>query len=80
MIGDGPDMKKAVIDWDGEHLPAQLKKVPPGRYCLEAVPRRFGLDAEQERGLEQALRQLDAGEGKSLAAVLSAIRSRRKKS
>lgn len=73
-------MKKAVIDWDGEHLPEQLKKVPPGRYCLEAVSRRSGLDAERERGLEQALQQLDAGEGKSLVAVLTTIRSRRKKS
>ncbi|MBI3271268.1 MAG: hypothetical protein HYZ53_19860 [Planctomycetes bacterium] len=73
-------MKKALITWDGKHLPAQLKRVPPGQYSLEAVSRDPALDVEEERGLEQALRQLDAGEGRSLASVLSEIRGRRKRS
>ena len=23
-----------TLDWDGEHLPEQLKRLPPGRYVL----------------------------------------------
>lgn len=54
--------KKPVIIWDGEHIPGQLKNVSPGRYCLVAAPRRSAPDVEQDRGLERAIRQLDAFE------------------
>lgn len=73
-------MKKAVITWDGKHLPPQLKKIPPGEYLLDALPCGSELAPAEERGIELALRQLDAGEGKSLASVLTTIRGRRKRS
>lgn len=67
-------MSKPVISWDGKNLPRGLKDVPPGQYVLEAVQEPARLSDEEERGIQEALRQLDAGMGKSLAEVLEEIR------
>ena len=69
-------MGKPVIKWDGKHLPKELKKVPPGRYSLEVVQEATPLTKEEERGILNALSQLDAGEGRSLTEVISQIRGR----
>jgi len=65
---------KPVIVWDGKHLPKELKSVPPGQYALEAIQDIQHLSPEEERGVLEALRELDAGQGKTLAEVLSEIR------
>jgi hypothetical protein len=68
-------MKKLLIDWDGEHLPAELKTAPPGRYLLQAVSLDTELSGNEDQGITDALRQLDAGEGRSLADVIQEIRA-----
>jgi len=67
---------KPVIKWDGKHLPKELKKLPPGRYTLEVVQDAAPLTKEETRGILKALRELDAGEGRSLSEVISEIRGR----
>ena len=56
-------MNRPVITWDGENLPKELKSVPPGQYSLEALQDSDLPTAEEERGILDALRQLDAGKG-----------------
>lgn len=67
-------MSKRVINWDGKNLPLGLKDIPPGQYLLEPVQDATPLSEEEERGIQEALRQLDAGMGKSLAEVVGEIR------
>lgn len=69
-------MGKPVIRWDGIHLPKELKRLPPGHYSLEVVQSATPLTKEEQRGILKALRQLDAGEGRSLSEVISEIRGR----
>ena len=66
-----------VIDWNGIDVPAGMgelfAELPPGRYRLEAVPDDegdgSGLTAEEEEGIREGMRQLDAGEGVPLAVA-----------
>jgi hypothetical protein len=69
-------VSKPVIQWDGKHLPKELKHLPPGRYSLEVVQNSAPLTKEEQRGILKALRELDAGEGRSLSEVISEIRGR----
>ena len=65
---------RLVIEWDGEHLPDALRQVPPGRYSLESVADPTLLSPAEEDGLQRALDELDAGEGRSLTQVILEIR------
>jgi hypothetical protein len=66
-----------VIDWNGTDVPSDLTELlaglPPGRYRLAPVPddegNGSGLTAEEEEGIREGMRQLDAGEGVPLAAA-----------
>ena len=58
-----------VFDWNGKDVPAELKKLPPGRYVLEPLDDALTLSEEEARGIEDAVRSLDAGKGRSLAQV-----------
>lgn len=69
-------MKKKVIQWDGKNLPEALKTIPPGQYALEPIDEAPLTDA-QEQGIRDALKQLDAGQGRSLAEVISELRASR---
>lgn len=69
-------MKKHVIVWDGEHLPRELLKVPPGHYALKAADEDIPLTPAEDKGIADALRQLDAGQGRSLADVVAEIQRR----
>ena len=69
-------MKTHVIIWDGEHLPRELQEVPPGRYALKAADEDVSLTPAEDKGIADALRQLDAGQGKSLAVGVADIRRR----
>lgn len=69
-------MKRPVIIWDGEHLPTGLQNVPPGRYALEAADSPEPLTDDQERGIVEAMDQIDAGQGRSLQDVIDTIRER----
>jgi len=70
-------MKRAiVIEWDGKALPSGLRRAAPGRYRLQSIGSNSKLTPEEDAGLARALDQLDAGKGKSLAAVIASIRRR----
>jgi hypothetical protein len=69
-------MQRPVIIWDGKNLPEGLREVPPGRYLLEAMQDVAALSAEEEHGIQEALKELEAGKGRSLADVLFEIRGR----
>jgi hypothetical protein len=67
---------KPVIKWDGKHLPKELKRLPPGHYSLQVVQEPTPLTKTERSGIFKALRELDAGEGRSLSEVISQIRGR----
>jgi hypothetical protein len=67
---------KPVIKWDGKHLPKEPKRLPRGRYSLEVVQDATPLTKDEQRGILKALRELDAGKGRSLLEVISEIRGR----
>jgi hypothetical protein len=67
-------MEPKVIQWDGTHIPKELRELPPGRYAVEPVDRVPPLSAEEEEEILAALDELDAGRGTSLGDVLREIR------
>ena len=68
-------MKPKVIDWDGSHIPEELRRLPPGRYAVEPIDQPSPLTPEEEAGILAGLDQLDAGGGIPLADVVREIRS-----
>jgi hypothetical protein len=54
-------MDSRIIEWDGSHVPAELRGLPPGRYLVE--PLGAPLTAQEEEGIREALEELDAGRG-----------------
>ena len=58
-----------LLNWNGKELPDELRELPSGRYVLESVDRVLDLTPEEDAGLEEAARSLDAGEGLSLDEV-----------
>ena len=55
----------AVLNWDGERLPEELRVLPNGRYVVVSVDDAPELTAAQEAGLESALASVLAGQGVS---------------
>jgi hypothetical protein len=53
-------MDATIIDWDGQYLPDELRRLPPGRYVVEAAP--DDSTAEERAGLAIGLDELDAGD------------------
>jgi len=68
-------MEPKVIDWDGSHVPEELRSLPPGRYAIEPVDQLGPLSDEEERGILAGLAELDSGRGIPLADVVREIRS-----
>jgi hypothetical protein len=62
-----------TLDWDGEHVPEELKELPPGRYVLTEVDQTVPLSAEEESGLREAFAASRAGQGRSLAEIRAAL-------
>jgi hypothetical protein len=52
-----------VLNFDGRHLPDEMRSLPSGRYVLQSVDEVPALTAEEETGLEEAARSLDGGDG-----------------
>ena len=69
-------MQSIVINWDGASVPAELRKLPPGRYFIEPADDLEELTSEEENGILGALKELDAGHGIPLVDVLQHIMSR----
>ena len=66
-------MGPKVIEWDGSHVPEELRSLPPGRYAIESVDRVDTLTEEEEAGILAGLTDLDAGRGIPLADVVREI-------
>jgi hypothetical protein len=58
-----------LLNWNGREVPVELRELPPGRYVLESVDRTWDLTPEEDAGIDEAARSLDAGEGLSLDEV-----------
>jgi hypothetical protein len=50
-----------IIDWNGADLPAELRRLPAGKYVIQ--PADDSLTPEEEQGLVDALESLRAGKG-----------------
>ena len=58
-----------VFDWNGHDLPAELKKLPQGRYVVTAANDAPRLTAEEEAGIEKALQSIADGRVVSMQDV-----------
>jgi len=58
-----------VVDWDGEHVPDEMRSLPPGRYVVQPLDEAVALTPEEEEGIRRALASVEAGHGRSLEAV-----------
>ena len=55
-----------VFDWNGHDFPSELKKLPEGRYVVMAANDAHRLTAEEEAGIEKAMKSIAEGNGVSL--------------
>jgi predicted transcriptional regulator len=69
-------MLETVIDWDGTHLPGELRELPPGRYVVTPIEEDEELTEEEEAGILAALDELDAGLGRDAEEVMEELRER----
>jgi hypothetical protein len=58
-----------VVDWDGEHVPTEMRSLPPGRYVVESLDEAVALTPEEEEGIRKAMASLEEGRGSSLDEV-----------
>lgn len=64
-------LNSTLIDWDGRHVPEELRQLPPGRYVVEPVT--VPLTVEEEDGICDALDALDAGRSASFEDVMNEL-------
>jgi len=70
-----------VLNWNGDEIPeqvrqqmpAELQRLPPGRYVLDAIDEVPELTAEEEAGLHAAMESVRLGKGVSLDAAKARI-------
>jgi hypothetical protein len=70
-----------VLDWNGQDLPeevrnqmlVELRKLPTGRYVLEAVDEVPELTDDEEAGIHTAIESVRAGKGVSLEAAKARV-------
>lgn len=53
-------MQSRVIEWDGTHLPDELRELAPGRYFVGPVDDVLTLTSHEEAKILAGLDQLDA--------------------
>jgi hypothetical protein len=68
-----------VVDWNGKDVPEGLRTLPPGRYVVQQVEEAPDLTPDEEEGIRQAIRSLEAGEGRTLQQVRGTISASRKR-
>ena len=68
-------MRATVIEWDGTHLPKELRELPPGRYVL-AVADDEELSADEDAAVRLGLDDVAAGRVVPLDEVVREIRGR----
>jgi len=64
-----------VVNWNGKHIPPELRELPPGRYVIESVDLVPELTVEDEQGLEAGLASLRRGDGISAEQVHAEMRA-----
>lgn len=69
-------MLDTVIEWDGTHLPRELRELPPGRYVVAPVDEVFELTPEEDAGVRAALDEADAGLGLDFYEVMEEMKER----
>ena len=69
-------MQATVIEWDGTHVPEELRKLPPGRYIVEVMDDVEQLSPEEDAAVRLGLDELEAGEILPLEDVVREIRAR----
>jgi hypothetical protein len=62
-----------VLNWNGEQLPDELRKLPRGRYVIEAIDEVPTLTDEQEDGIVAAADSIEQGRGVSLENAKQSI-------
>ena len=70
-----------VLNWNGDEIPeqvrrqmpAELQRLRPGRYVLDAIDEVPELTAEEEAGLHAAMESVRQGKGVSLDAAKARI-------
>ena len=73
-------LKSVIIEWDGEHLPNDLRRLPPGWYLVQQVDDPNDLTSEEEEGLLEAIAELEAGKGIPAEEVFRSLRDLSNKS
>ena len=51
--------KAVVVEWNGQDVPEQLRRLPAGRYVLASVDESVALSDEEEAGLIAALKSAE---------------------
>ena len=72
-------MQATIIEWDGTNVPDELRRLPPGRYIVDAVENMEDLNdltEEEDAGIRHALDQAEAGLAIPLEDAIRQIRSR----
>ncbi len=64
-------MDSRIIEWDGSHVPEELRQLPPGRYVVEPVTPP--LTPQEEKGILEAIAALDAGKGVSFDDAMNEL-------
>jgi len=65
-----------MIDWDGTHLPEELRQLPPGRYVLSVVEIDNDMSEEEEAAVLAGLDDSEAGHVVPYDAAMRDLRSR----
>ena len=70
-------MRATIIEWDGTHVPEDLRKLPPGRYLVsDPYWDDDEMTEEEEAGVLLAIEEIEAGQGIPLEDAIQEIRAR----
>jgi hypothetical protein len=69
-------LRAVQIDWDGTHLPKELRLLPPGTYVVQFVEDIHELTPEEDAGIRAAMDDIEAGHGIPYEEVIRELRSR----
>jgi hypothetical protein len=69
-------VRPRIIEWDGMHIPDELRQLPPGRYLVsDPYWDDDELTEEEEAGVLLAIEEIDAGQGIPLEDAIREIRA-----
>src|SRR5262249_1830514 len=71
-------LRPIMIEWDGKNVPGELRELPPGRYLVGPeyeIWDEDDLTPEEDAGIQQALDQIEAGEGIPYEEAMRQLRS-----